>query len=251
MKRAARIRSNARAPSLIHMPQRRSNRRPAARSTPTRATRVQIVWVSFLAAMTLAGGLMLLIDGRPAPRSDGLSLSPLAAATTIGPASAEPLTQTRTVIDRSKWQAIIIHHSGSFRGDPASIEREQRDRQLAGRTTGGLGHHFIIGNGNGMDDGQVHIGYRWLDQLSGAHASGPNADFYNQHAISICLVGDGNRQSFTEAQIRQLGLLVESLRRQTGLPSDRVLLHSDLAAVDDPGRLFPSGMYGPMSISQR
>lgn len=227
------------------MPKRRSNRRSSPRQAPTGATRVQIVWVSFLAAMTLAGGLMLLIDGRPSPRSDGLSLSPLAAATTINAATADPLTQTRVPIDRSKWQAIIIHHSGSFRGDPASIEREQRDRRVIG------GHHFIIGNGNGMDDGQVHIGYRWLDQLSGAHAAGPNADFYNQHAISICLVGDGNRQSFTPAQIKQLGLLVESLRRQTGLPADRVLLHSDLATVDDPGRLFPAGIYGPMTVSQR
>jgi hypothetical protein len=233
------------------MPKRRPQPRRSSPSPAAGATRVQIVWVSFLAAMTLAGGLMLLIDGRPSPRSDGLSLSPLAAATISGSGAADPITQTRVPLDRAKWQAIVIHHSGSFKGDPASIEREQRDRQLAGYTSGGLGHHFIIGNGNGMDDGQIHIGYRWLDQLSGSQAAGPNADFYNQHAISICLVGDGNRSGFTPAQIQQLQTLVESLRRQTGLPAERVLLHSDLTAVDDPGRLFPTGIYGLTSITQR
>jgi N-acetyl-anhydromuramyl-L-alanine amidase AmpD len=227
------------------MPQRRPSNRRRSPVQPSGATRAQIVWVSFLAAMTIAGGLMLLVDGRPSPRSDGLSLSPLAAATTIGSDAADPLTQTRVPLDLAKWQAIVIHHSGSTRGDAASIEREERDLH------GGYGHHFIIGNGNGMDDGQVHIGYRWLDQLSGAHASGPNAQFYNDHAISICLVGDGNRQGFTPAQLRQLARLVESLRRATGLPVERVLLQSDLAAVSDPGKLFPAGMFNATSLTRR
>lgn len=230
------------------MPQRRSTTRRSTSAPASGATRVQIVWVSFLAAMTLAGGLMLIIDGRPSPRTDGLSLSPLAAATTIGSSTAEPLTQTRIPLDLAKWQAIVIHHSGSFRDDPASIERKQRD--LAPGAPSG-GHHFIIGNGNGMDDGQVHIGYRWLDQLSGAHAAGPDAKLYNDNAISICLVGDGNRQAFTPSQIRQLARLIDALRRQTGLGEDRIRLHSDIALVDDPGKLFPRGLYGQAAASQR
>jgi N-acetyl-anhydromuramyl-L-alanine amidase AmpD len=217
----------------------KSRRRPAAPLPQVGLTRVRIVWVSFLAAMTLAGGLLVLIDKDPSPRADGVSLSPLASATLIGSGSSDPLTQTRVPLDQSRWQAIVIHHSGSTHGDPASIEKEHRDHGYVG-----LGHHFIIGNGNGMDDGQVHIGYRWLDQKPGAHCTGPNEKFYNEHAISICLVGDGNRHGFTQAQIQQLNTLVESLRKQLGLPADRVLLHSDLAPVSDPGKLFPAGLYG-------
>ncbi|HMN40175.1 MAG TPA: peptidoglycan recognition family protein [Phycisphaerales bacterium] len=196
--------------------------------------------MSFLGAMTLAGGLLLLIDGKPTPRTDGLSLSPLAAATTVNSISSDPLTQTRVPLNHPKWQAIVIHHSGSTRGDPTSIEKEN----AAGTTGGGLGHHFIIGNGNGMDDGQLYIGYRWLDQLSGTHASGRYARFYNDSAISICLVGDGDRHGFTQAQIQQLTMLVESLCKQLNLGPDRVLLHSDIAEVSDPGRLFPTGLQG-------
>ncbi len=216
-----------------------SRRRTRVPTPQVGLTRVRVVWVSFLGAMTLAGGMLLAIDGRPSPRSDGVSLSALAAATTIGSTSSDPLTQTRKPLDTARWQAIVIHHSGSTRGDPTSIEKEHRDAGFKS-----LGHHFIIGNGSGMDDGQVHIGYRWLDQLPGAHAAGPNGDWYNQHSISICLVGDGNRQGFTQGQIQQLNTLIESLRKQLGLPADRVLLHSDLAPVSDPGKLFPAGLYG-------
>lgn len=243
-----RIRSNGPHPPVHPMPQRRPANRRSPAKPASGATRVQIVWVSFLAAMTIAGGLMLVIDGRPSPRTDGLSLSALASATTIGSTTAEPLTQTRVPLDLARWQAIVIHHSGSLRDDPASIERKQRD--LAPGALGG-GHHFIIGNGNGMDDGQVHIGYRWLDQLSGAHAAGPDAAFYNDHAISICLVGDGNRQSFTPAQIRQLSRLIDALRRQTGLGEDRIRLHSEIAQVNDPGKRFPAGLFGQASVTQR
>ncbi len=193
-----------------------------------------------MAAMTLAGGMLFLLDGKPAPRADGLSLSPLAAATTIGVAPTagqrvDPVTQTHVPLDTQRWQAIVVHHSGSMIGSPLSIAREHETRGIRG-----LGHHFIVGNGSGMDDGQVHIGFRWLDQLPGAHVAGPGGEWYNLHAISICLVGDGDRRAFTPAQIQQLTVLVESLRRQLNIPSDRVYLHSDIApGVSDPGRLFP------------
>jgi len=198
---------------------------------------LRAVWISFMGAMTLVGGMLLLLDGRPVPRVDGVSLSPL-AATTWGPAATtDPVLTTRRALDKERWQAVVIHHSGSTVGTPASIEAEHQARNLKG-----LGHHFIIGNGRGMDDGQVHIGYRWLDQLPGAHAAGPSGDAYNLHAVSICLVGDGNRRAFTAAQMEQLGALVRNLRMRLNIPAEHVVLHSDIAGVDDPGRMFPGEM---------
>lgn len=185
--------------------------------------------------MTLVGGLLLVLDGRPVPRTDGFSLSPL-AATSWGSAT-DPILATRRPLDQQRWQAIVIHHSGSSLGTPASIEADHQARNLRG-----LGHHFIIGNGRGMDDGQVHVGYRWLDQLPGAHAAGAQGEAYNLHAISICLVGDGNRRAFTPAQLQRLESLVQTLSRQFAIPAESVVLHSDIADVDDPGRMFPSAM---------
>jgi N-acetyl-anhydromuramyl-L-alanine amidase AmpD len=211
----------------------------------TGLTRARVVWVSFLGAMTAVGGLFLIASPRPIPRLDGASLSPL-AATTVATTDGS-LTQTRARLDVNRWQAIVVHHSGSIVGSPASIEREHEARRFDG-----LGHHFIIGNGHGMEDGQVHIGYRWLDQKPGAHAAGPNARFYNDHAISICLVGDGDRRPFTPAQLATLQALVESLRKQLALPADRVLRHADIApGVSDPGRFFPADLYGPRPAVQR
>jgi hypothetical protein len=207
----------------------------AAKDGGVTPARIRAVWISFIGAMTLVGGLLLVLDGRPVPRVDGLSLSPLAATTWGSDPAVDPILATRRPLDQHRWQAIVIHHSGSTVGTPASIEADHQARNLRG-----LGHHFILGNGNGMEDGQIHIGYRWLDQLPGAHAAGPNGDAYNLHAISICLVGDGNRRPFTPAQIQRLSSLVETLRRQFNIPADHVVLHSDIAAVDDPGRLFPA-----------
>ncbi|MBY0261286.1 MAG: peptidoglycan recognition protein family protein [Phycisphaerales bacterium] len=208
-------------------------------------TRTAVVWISFIAASTLVGGILLTIDGRSVPRLDGMSLSPLAAATTIG-SDSDPMTRTRVAVDAKKWQAIVIHHSASIVGSPTSISKEH---EAGGRE--GLGHHFIIGNGTGMEDGQVYIGYRWLDQQAGVHAAGPNAKFYNDHSVSICLVGDGERRPFTPAQLATLQKLVSSLSKQLGLTDDRVLLHSDIApGVSDPGKLYPAGLYGARPMRQ-
>jgi hypothetical protein len=226
----------------------KSSRSRKPRAAAPGLTRAHVVWVGFLGSMTLVGGLLLLVQGgKPAARADGLSLSPLAAATTLGSSAADPILQTRRPLDGQRWRAIVIHHSGSSVDTPQTIARDHQALGLAG-----LGHHFVIGNGQKMDDGQVHIGYRWLDQLPGAHvadftpAPGETRDarWYNEHSISICLVGDGNRRGFTPAQVQQLTNLVDSLRRRLNIPAEDVRLHSELAPVDDPGKLFPAGLYG-------
>lgn len=197
--------------------------------------RAKVVWVSFLAAMTLVGGVLLAVDDRPAPRLDGLSFAPLLASTSGS--GMDAILRTRTTLDRPRWQAIVIHHSGSPVGSPASIGAEHEKAGFKG-----LGHHFVIGNGSGMEDGEVHVGFRWLDQLPGAHAQGKDRDWYNLHAVSICLVGDGNRRGFSPAQSRRLTEVVSTLCRSLNIPKDRVYLHSDVGGptvAGDPGTLFP------------
>ena len=201
-----------------------------------RARRAKIVWGSLLGAMTMVGGPLLLLEGKPAPRVDGLSLAPLAAAT--GPSIPEATLQTLRPLDRANWKGIVIHHSGSQLGSPASIQAEHEARNFRG-----LGHHFIIGNGNGMLNGQLYIGYRWQEQLPGAHAGGPEGQFHNLHSVSICLVGDGNRRAFTPAQMDSLVQLTSTLCRELGIPADKVVLHSQVAPTDDPGRLFPEAEF--------
>jgi hypothetical protein len=215
----------------------RSSKARKAAASPA-LTRTGMVWVGFLGAMTIVGGLLILLDPKPVVRNDGFSLSPLAAATTVG-TPGDPIAQTRAPITASRWQAIVIHHSGSVVGSPASIEKLEQSDPAAQQ-----GHHFIIGNGNGMGDGELHISHRWLDQLAGDHATKAFDDYYNKSAISICLVGDGNRRGFTQEQTRQLKALVDSLCRHLNLPADRVVLYSDVVPGNDPGKLYPANLFG-------
>jgi len=217
---------------------RRPRQRKARSSSPSRALprRAGIVWASLVAAMTVVGGALLMADQRSAPRNNGLSLPPLLAA---GSASGlESILRTRNPIDRPRWKGIVIHHSGQPFGSPASIEADHLALKFAG-----LGHHFVIGNGSGMDDGELHVAYRWLDQLPGAHAGGDRGDWHNQHSISICLVGNGDRRPFTKAQITRLSQLVATLCRELKLDPQSVKLHNDLAPTSDPGRFFPEALF--------
>lgn len=167
---------------------------------------------------------------------DGLALP--AMVSTTAPSSVEAVFSTRASLQRERWKSIVIHHSGSPVGSPATLEQQAIANNLKG-----LGYHFVIGNGNGIDDGEVHVGFRWLDQLPGAHAAGDQGDWYNRNSIGICLIGDGNRQEFTPTQIRRLLQLVDALAREFRIPRDQIVLHSDIAGISDPGRFFPAAAF--------
>jgi hypothetical protein len=213
----------------------KGKRTPRRRGTKV-TRRNRVVWGAFAVAMTSVGGLFWLLQGGPAPRLDGLALPAMVAA--AGPTSMEAVFQTRRPVEAGKWQAIVIHHSGSLYGTPASIEAEHRAMNLDG-----LGFHFVIGNGAGLSDGEVHVGYRWMDQLPGAHVAGAKGDWYNRNSIGICVVGDGRRKGFTPEQISRLSQLVSSLCDRLNIPTDHVYLHSDVAQVEDPGRFFPEAAF--------
>lgn len=201
----------------------------------TRSTsRTTVVWASFLGAMTLAAGVLMLSDGRI--KSGFVAASPGWLAET--PTQQDPITQTRNPIQPGKWTGILIHESGEPAGDAETLHR----RHIAAGMQG-LGYHFVIGNGNGLGDGVVQVGYRWNDQLDGAHAA-IGADEHNLHSIGICLIGNGDRRPFTDRQMRQLVNLVQRLQRELGIPASAVKLHREVApGVTSPGKFFAAGQF--------
>ena len=202
----------------------------SSRKRQVHPKRTGIVWSVFLGAMTLAGGVLLL--------NDGWTSMPLTALSR----AAEPAT--RVAVPQGRWQAIVIHHSGSHTGSAQDIARQQsRDWGFPS-----MGYHFVIGNGNGEHNGSIIAGPRWYRQESGAHvadrgAAQPDAGWFNDNAIGICLIGNGESRAFTVEQLKSLTALVRELQQQCDIPASRVFMHSQLVPVASPGGKFPHEMF--------
>ena len=221
-------------------PRSQSKKKKAAK--PSGFSRVQVVWGALVLAMTAVGGSLWMLDGSKSLGLDGIRLPSLVAPDLTS--SINRIFDTRTPMDNAPWQAIVIHHSGASYGSAETLERDSKDMGLSG-----LGHHFVVGNGSGSGDGELHVGYRWLDQLPGAHTAGQHGEWYNRNAIGICLVGDGDRNEFTGAQIARLVQTVRALQRELGIPAQNVILHRDVAGTTSPGQYFPVAAFQEQLLS--
>ena len=209
-----------------------SSSRKSVGSRDLHPQRTGIVWSIFIGAMTLSCAALL--------SSDGFKSVPL---TTLTETVVVPAP--RVEIEPGRWQAIVIHHSGSHTGSAEMIARQQaHDWGVPS-----LGYHIVIGNGNGQHDGEAIWGPRWYAQEGGAHVANrepgklPDAAWLNQNAIGICLIGNGEKHEFTEAQMQSLTSIVRDLQKRCGIPSSQVFLHSDLLPIASPGSKFPREMF--------
>jgi hypothetical protein len=217
---------------------------PTSRANPLPGSRVRtkVVWCTLAAAMTVGVGLLSLLDPGSPARTGGMSLSPLMA--TGGARGVEAVLNTRTPIEDGRWHTIVLVHSGTPTGSAASIEESHR-----GVGYDGLGFHFVVGNGAGMSDGQIHVGYRWMDQLDGAQLAGLTGS--TRGIIEICLVGDGDRRPFGKEQLMRTAQLVSTLADHLGISPEGIRLHQDLAQTSSPGRYFPRQAFEELLASMR
>jgi hypothetical protein len=149
----------------------------------------------------------------------------------VNVATASPKDWLPPVHPRS-WQAIVIHHSATPMGGAARFDREHREKGWDE-----LGYDFVIGNGTETGDGQVEVGSRWVKQKIGAHAKTPD-NWYNEHGIGICLVGNFDSARPSPAQMRSLAKLVSFMMRTYHIPADHIVGHGDTKATQCPGRLL-------------
>jgi hypothetical protein len=205
--------------------------RAQSNATGVVSRRSTIVWLSFAAAMTLAAGLLTVGDTGFA---GGFLTASRASVVEDGTLGDDPLFNIDAPLDRERWSGIVIHHLGRPGGDAEWVHSLHLRYGYQG-----LGYHFLIGNGNGLGDGIIHVGYRWNEQLPGAHVVGPMGDRHNRRSIGICLIGNGDRRPFTEKQMRSLASLVQRLQAELDIPADAVHLHHELATGESsPGRFF-------------
>ena len=141
---------------------------------------------------------------------------------------------SRAPVRSGRWKYIVIHHSGVHRGSDRGMD--QYHRQVR-HMENGLAYHFVIGNGNGMRDGQISVGRRWAKQLNGGHLA---SEHQNQYAIGICLVGNFDRQNPTARQMQALRALVKALMARCELPGSAVTTHREINVIGTrcPGSKF-------------
>ncbi len=198
--------------------------------------RTLIVLGALVVAMTVVSAVLLVLEPRP-----GSAGSEVIHLTSLD--GSEPQTtlfNTTPAPDPRVWKAIVIHHSGTTEGSAATIDRVHERLNL-----GGLGYHFVIDNGRGGPDGEIEVGFRWKQQRAGAYSAGPSGDWFNRHAIGICLIGDPQKEAPSEAQIRELVWLVRHLQVRLGVPTSRVLVQggSGSASASGGGRFFPEAAF--------
>jgi len=151
------------------------------------------------------------------------------------PASIQGAIDTASVAS-GRWKNIVIHHSGTKEGSGKGMDRYHREER---RMENGLAYHFVIGNGNGMRDGEIYIGRRWTDQLDGGHLAIPAL---NANSIGICLVGDFSKSRPTARQLETLEALCRALMRRTRVTRENVTTHRLIHPkhTQCPGQYFPT-----------
>ncbi len=199
-----------------------------------------IVLSSLLGAMTLTSGLLLMLEPRPVAPWTDLSLR----ATDRVDEGEATLFQVAAPLAADRWDAIVIHDSGTLSGSRRTLgtlhERQGR---------GGLGYHFVIGNGHGTEDGLLEIGFRWERQMDGMHSGGEAGEWLNRRAIAICLIGDGDRQPYTDAQMQTLLWTVQQLQRRFDIPAENVVLDVHRQTGGGVGPMFPTGWFRPQLLN--
>lgn len=194
--------------------------------------RTQIIWVSFFFIIPCALFILQLGSG---------TVHQGALLTKLSPVDERPEQDIviASVSEQKEWTTIVIHHLGQPAGSPESLDRAHRNSGLSG-----LGYHFLIGNGNGLGNGDVHVGYRWLDQTAGAKPIGVDSSQWDKGTISICLVGNGNRRPFTELQLVHLSYLVQRLQLELSIPPSHILLAREIGSdTTSPGKYFAEAQF--------
>jgi N-acetylmuramoyl-L-alanine amidase len=149
------------------------------------------------------------------------------------------LTILTTIYWPNRWQYIVIHHSA---GNYGNIEHLQdiHDQRQSNDPIHAISYHYIIGNGNGMEDGKVESDIRKKLNIWGVHVSKNNWD-RNFRGLGICIIGNLDKKEMTSKQYESLIELTLSLMEAYNIDIDNVGFHGKMQGESTkcPGKFFP------------
>ena len=128
------------------------------------------------------------------------------------------------------WKYIVVHHSATNAGSVKAFHKFHTRQGY-----GGIAYHFVIGNGNGMKDGEIQETFRWKEKISGTHVS-VNSWEYNVFGIGICLVGNLEKSPPTKAQLAALKKLVAQLKTSYQIDDKNIIGHNHVHYDDASNR---------------
>ena len=170
----------------------------------------------------------------------GQKLSIPSSSSVVRPSKPSVPTDVQKAIDSVsakslRWKSIVIHHSGTSEG---SVKGMNEYHLKVRHMENGLAYHFVIGNGHGMGDGEIHVGNRWKKQIDGGHLA---SESQNSTSLGICLVGNFDARLPTFRQMKSLTALVEALQSRCRLNDKAVVTHQQINVIHTrcPGKKFP------------
>jgi hypothetical protein len=181
-----------------------------------------LVLTSLVALLTFTSALLLALAPPPL---NGDAYSSLSASDRSG--FLDEIFNTAVATKPMQWKYIYIHHSGTASGDAQTLA-------IPGA---GLCDHFVVGNGQGCQDGEIQIGPRWNQQQAAANP--PGVEHIDPDCVSICVVGDFDKTMPTPIQLRRLTQLVTTLQGQLRISADHVILINEAGTPSSVGRYFP------------
>ena len=203
-----------------------SNPVPRIGGAMKKSTRKLIVFSTLLGVLTLTSALLMALAPAPIVPAAATSLFAVDA-----PSSFNVIFNTRQPLVVGRWRYIYVHHSATPSGNALTL----------GQETNGAGDHFIIGNGDGCEDGEIQISQRWNHQQPALPPAGANK--IDAACISICLVGDFDQTVPTQTQLRRLSQLVSALQGQLHVGAEQVLLIEQPTSSAGIGRYFPRTVF--------
>ncbi|HSV14940.1 MAG TPA: N-acetylmuramoyl-L-alanine amidase [Tepidisphaeraceae bacterium] len=167
---------------------------------------------------------------RPLPNIAVLPPAPKAITPPKSPALAGIPREWIPPVAPRDWRAIVVHHSATTTGGAAAFDKMHRAKGWDE-----LGYDFVIGNGTDTADGQIEVGPRWAKQKYGAHDKTPD-NWYNEHGIGICLVGNFDVERPTPKQMQSLTKLVTYLMHTYHITPDHLVGHGETKSTECPGK---------------
>ena len=139
----------------------------------------------------------------------------------------------------ARWKHIVIHHSGGNYGNIEFLQKVHRERQPRDPIDA-IPYHYIIGNGNGMKEGEIASDWRKNYSIWGTHLSSRNT-YKNFTGIGICLIGNFEETTVPKKQFDAVVSLTKSLMHEYAIPVSNVNGHGYIEGerTKCPGKRFP------------